>query len=55
MFREANRCSRGPYDESTFAAAAENGNLENMKWLFENKFPYDEHIKKKLINYKLLN
>jgi hypothetical protein len=24
--------------------AAENGNLENMKWLLENKFPYDEYV-----------
>ena len=30
-----------PYNKSTFALAAKNGNLENMKWLLENNFPYD--------------
>jgi ankyrin repeat protein len=27
-----------------FAYAAWNGNLDNMKWLLANKFPYDKNI-----------
>ncbi len=30
-----------PYNEWTFAFAARNGNLENMKWLKENGFHND--------------
>jgi hypothetical protein len=30
------------YDETTFAYAALNGNLENMKWLLEKKCKQDE-------------
>jgi len=41
MFRAANRLRRTPYDGWVFSNAAENGNLENMKWLLENKFPYN--------------
>ena len=28
------------YYMDTFAHAAENGNLENMKWMLENNFPF---------------
>ena len=33
-----------PWNGRTFEEAAENGNLENMKWLKENGCPWGENI-----------
>mgnify|MGYP007051644451 CR=1 FL=1 len=48
-------------DDWTFARAAKNGKLENLKWLYENNFLFDSYTlsyaakKWKFGEYKMVN
>jgi hypothetical protein len=41
-------------DDEYYKYIEETDGMENIKWLLENKFPYNKYSKKKLIKYKLI-